>query len=189
MDKVKSYWEKLAEAKAQFLKLNSSLNDESGIYVLTRVDENGIKYAYVGQAKHVLTRLAEHLIRYDLHIDKSLKKHGLFGQDNRYGWSVWATKVETSQLDMAEQRYIKKVAYLGYQLRNKTIGGQCVGKAAIDSEKLPRGYYEGKKQGRKDVTTELNKTLKYLEIKAKTENKLSKRMLDKFWQIVSEDKN
>ena len=43
--------------KKRLLEINSKLNDSSGIYVLVRTDENGIKYAYVGQAKHVLTRL------------------------------------------------------------------------------------------------------------------------------------
>ena len=43
--------------KKKFLKQNETLNDNSGIYFLTRIDENGIKYAYVGQAKRILTRL------------------------------------------------------------------------------------------------------------------------------------
>ena len=51
--------------------------DCPGIYVFYR-EENGIKYAYVGQAKKVLTRLAEHLTGYEQHIDKSIRKHGLF---------------------------------------------------------------------------------------------------------------
>lgn len=38
------------ENKKCLLKVNPDLDDSSGIYFLTRIDENGIKYAYVGQA-------------------------------------------------------------------------------------------------------------------------------------------
>ena len=34
-------------------KVNPNLNNDSGIYVFTRVDENGFKYAYPGQSLHV----------------------------------------------------------------------------------------------------------------------------------------
>ena len=47
--------------KERLLKLNPRLNERSGIYFLTRIDENGFKYAYVGQAKNLLQRLASHL--------------------------------------------------------------------------------------------------------------------------------
>ena len=59
--------------KKRLLAINPKLNEQSGIYFLTRVDEDGFKYAYVGQAKHILTRLAQHLVGYQ-HIDLSLKK-------------------------------------------------------------------------------------------------------------------
>lgn len=45
--------------KKRLLKLFPHLVDESGIYILYRF-ENGFKYAYVGQAKKILTRLADH---------------------------------------------------------------------------------------------------------------------------------
>ena len=46
------------ENKKRLLKLNPKLNDRSGIYFLLREDENGFKYAYIGQAVHTLSRLA-----------------------------------------------------------------------------------------------------------------------------------
>ena len=58
--------------KMKLLTVNPKLDDNSGIYFLTREDENEIKYAYVGQAKHILTRLVQHLVGYQ-HIDLSLK--------------------------------------------------------------------------------------------------------------------
>ena len=65
--------------KKKLLGINPELDERSGIYFLIRKDENGFKYAYIGQAKHILTRLASHLIGYQ-HIDLSLKKHGLFDE-------------------------------------------------------------------------------------------------------------
>ena len=67
--------------KQLFLKLNKKLNDSSGIYILFRTDENDIKYFYCGQAKHILSRLAQHMSGYQ-HIDLSLKKRGLWSENN-----------------------------------------------------------------------------------------------------------
>ena len=62
----------LQKNKREWLKFYD-LKDESGIYILTRYDDNGFKFAYVGQAKKVLTRLAEHPMGYKQHIDFSLR--------------------------------------------------------------------------------------------------------------------
>ena len=48
--------------KKRLLEVNPKLDEESGIYFLTRIDENGFKDAYIGQAVHILTRLAQHLV-------------------------------------------------------------------------------------------------------------------------------
>lgn len=61
--------------RKRLLEVNPSLTDESGIYFLTRTDENGFRYAYIGQAVHILQRLAQHLVGYQ-HIDLSLKNMG-----------------------------------------------------------------------------------------------------------------
>ena len=47
--------------KKRILAVNPEVDESSGIYFLTRTDENGIRYAYIGQAKHLLTRLSQHL--------------------------------------------------------------------------------------------------------------------------------
>ena len=60
-----------AKNKKRLLEVNPYLNEGSGIYFLTRTDENGFKYAYVGQAVHILTRLAQHMVGYQ-HIDLSI---------------------------------------------------------------------------------------------------------------------
>ena len=173
------------ENRRLLLTMNPYLKDNSGIYVFVRKDEN-LKYAYVGQAKHVLTRLAQHLAGYEQHIDLSLKKHGLFSIHNPHGWYVTATYFSESELDAQEQAFIKQYADMGYQLRNKTSGSQGKGKVGIAPNKPSKGYYDGKKQGRRDIIVELNSVVKYLQITPKNDGKLASRMEQKFWAILGE---
>ena len=172
--------------KQKWLAVNPFLTDNSGIYILTREDEKGFKYVYVGQAKHVLTRLAQHLAGYEQHIDKSLRNHGLHSATNPTGWFVTEQPVAEDKLDEYEQKYIKQYADLGYQLRNKTSGSQGKGKTGIAENKPAKGYYDGKKQGKLDVIKELNKVVKYLQITPKDSGKLAERMAQKFWDILGE---
>ena len=141
--------------KKRMLEVNPKLDDKSGIYFLTREDEDGFKYAYIGQAKHILTRLAQHLVGYQ-HIDLSLKKHKLYSNENPYGWKVNFLHFPISQLDEKEQYYIKEYALNGYQLRNKTSGSQGVGKSQIDEYKPHKGYRDGLAQGRKNLAKQLS---------------------------------
>lgn len=172
--------------KNKWLAVNSYLTDNSGIYILTRTDENGIRYAYIGQAKHVLTRLAQHLTGYQ-HIDLSLKKHGLWSKENTTGWFVSAQYCDENILDVDEQYYIKKYADLGFQLRNKTLGGQGQGKVGIAENKPPKGYYDGKKQGRKDLAKELKAIITHLTIVPKDKGKRAHNAMDKFIRLLVMD--
>lgn len=169
--------------KKRLLEINSKLDDESGIYFLTRVDETDIKYAYIGQAKHILTRLSQHLVGYQ-HIDLSLKKHGLYSNDNPYGWKIGFIHFSESQLDDKEQYYIKQYALNGYQLRNKTAGGQGEGKLQINEYRPTKGYRDGLVQGRKNLAKELSSIAdKHLVIGLrpdKQNNKVSIKAFEKF---------
>ena len=187
-------YQNIAKAKAiekknreRLLKVNSGLDDESGIYFLTRTDENGFRYAYIGQAVHILTRLAQHLVGYQ-HIDLSLKKHGLYVDNNPYGWKIGFLHFPKSELDKQEQHYIKAYADYGYQLRNKTSGSQGEGKAQIDDYRPAKGYRDGLKQGRKNLAKELSsiaeKHLK-IELRAdKANNKVSQKQYEKFMDLL-----
>lgn len=135
--------------KGRILKVCPGVPEASGIYVLTRY-EGGFKYAYVGQAKHILTRLAQHLKGYQ-HIDLSIKKHGLYSEDNPHGWKIAFKTYPLSELDELERDYIKLYANKGYQMRNKTAGGQDEGKAGLDNQKPSKGYYDGLQQGYKNA--------------------------------------
>lgn len=173
--------------RKRLLEVNESLDDGSGIYFLTRTDENGIKYAYIGQAKHILARLAQHLVGYQ-HIDLSMKSHGLYSVENIYGWKIGFLHFPLEKLDEKEQYYIKKYAVNGYQLRNKTGGGQGKGKEKIDEYRPTKGYYDGLKQGRKNLARELSSIIeKHLVISLKSEkqgNKVSQKQYDKFMDLL-----
>lgn len=177
------------ENKKRLLEINPDLDEDSGIYFLTRIDENGIKYAYVGQAKHILTRLAQHLAGYQ-HIDLSIKKHRFYSDDNPHGYNIGFLKFPESDLDEMEQFFIKKYANAGYQLRNKTAGGQCEGKTQIDEYRPQKGYRDGIKQGKKSLARELSHIIDtHLTVELKPEkahNKVSQRAFKKFKELLDE---
>ncbi len=140
--------------KQKWVKHFGNIPDTSGIYILTR-EENGFKFAYIGQAKHILTRLAQHLKGYQ-HIDLSLKKHGLKSDDNPTGYSCLCMTYEIGKLDEWEQFWIKEYANMGYQLRNKTSGGQDSGKKDI-AENITKGYLQGLHNGYEKARKEIAK--------------------------------
>ena len=173
--------------KEKFLAVNPYLNEKSGIYILTREDENEFRYAYIGQAVHVLTRLAQHLVGFQ-HIDLSLKKHGLYSKENPYGWTVDSFSYPVEKLDELEQYWIKKYADMGFQLRNKTSGSQGEGKSQIADYRPHKGYRDGLEQGRKNLAKELSNIAdKHLVISLKPEkfgNKVSERQFEKFKELL-----
>jgi len=132
--------------------------ETSGIYIFVRKCENGFKYAYVGQAKNLLQRMASHLTGYQ-HIDISIKKHGLFDPaKNPTGWAVQMTvECDISQLDALEQHYIALCAQT-HQLRNKTTGSQGEGKSSI-SDQPRKGYLQGKADGEAKVTKKISEQI------------------------------
>ena len=177
--------------KKKFLELNNKLNNDSGIYILTRIDENGFRYAYIGQAKHILTRLAQHMVGYQ-HIDLSLKNHGLYSDNNEYGWNVIHYNFSEEELDDKEQYYIKEYADNGFQLRNKTSGSQGKGKTKINEFKPSKGYQDGLKQGYKNASKEIanlfDKHLDYLR-KSDKPNKNQDKAIEKLEQFLEVYKN
>ena len=178
-----------SQNKRKILSVNQNVDESSGIYFLTRADENGIQYAYIGQAKHLLTRLAQHLSGYQ-HIDLSLKKHGMFSEGNVYGWKINFLHYPEDELDEHEQFWIKRYAKNGYQLRNKTAGGQGEGKKQISEYRPAKGYYDGITQGKKTLARELSHIMEtHLTVDLKPEkrgNKVSEKQLEKFNRLLDE---
>ena len=176
-----------AKNKKRILEINPHVDDGSGIYFLTRLDEDGLRYAYIGQAKHLLTRLAQHLSGYQ-HIDLSLRKHGLCTADNIHGWKIGFMWFPVEQLDEMEQKYIRQYAQSGYQLRNKTAGGQGEGKKQIDEYRPTKGYRDGIEQGKRMLARELlsiaEKHLKIDLREDKRGNKISQKQYEKFMALI-----
>lgn len=192
---MKSNYKKIAKAKAierkneqRLRAVNPDLDNGSGIYFLTRIDEDGIHYFYIGQALHICQRLCSHLTGYQ-HIDLSLKKRGLYGPDNPYGWKVNFKHYPVSELDKWEKYWILEYKKKGYQCRyNKTAGGQGEGKEKINEFKPVRGYRDGLEQGRKNLAKQLSHIIDtHLTIgikPGKENNKVSIRALEKFNELL-----
>ena len=167
-------------------KLNPDIDNKSGIYFLTRNEPQ----IYIGQARHLDERLASHLSGYEQHIDRSLKVHGLYSEDNPYGYKVNFLHYPESKLDEMEQYYIQLYAEKGWSLKNKTAGSQGVGKVKIADFKPAKGYMDGLKQGRKNLAKELSHIIDtHLTVslkEGKENNKVSQRAFEKFKRLLEE---
>lgn len=177
----------------RLLKVNPDLDNGSGIYFLTRTDENGIAYFYIGQSVSIKNRLISHMSGYQ-HIDISLRKRGLYDiKDNPYGWKVGFLHYPESKLDEMERYWILEYTKQGYQARyNKTAGGQDAGKEQINEYKPAKGYRDGLAQGRKNLARELSNIIsKHLIVMLKPEkatNKVSQKQLEKFWELLDAER-
>ena len=172
-------------------KVCPEATDNAGIYVFWRIDSNGFKFAYVGQALHLCKRMAEHLSGYQ-HIDLSIKKHKFYDEEtNPYGYHVEIIEECGEEfLDEEERFWIKSYADQGYQMRNKTSGGQDGEKSALGEGRPPKGYRDGLVQGRKNASKEVaklfEKNLTY-GINGKS-NKNKEKALAKFEAFLNESK-
>ena len=193
MIKINNTRKNIARAKAieqenrkRLLKVNPDLTDESGIYFLTRIQPEG----YIGQARHITQRLCQHMAGYDQYIDRSIRAHGLYSEDNPYGYKVNFLPFPENKLDEMEQHYIQKYIENGYKLKNKTAGSQGVGKVKIADFKPAKGYMDGLKQGRKNLAKELSHIIdKHLTVQLredKQHNKVSQRAFEKFKGLLEE---
>lgn len=166
----------------RILKVCPDCPKNSGIYFLIRKEE-GFKYCYIGQARNLLERLGSHLAGYQQHIDRSLKKHGLWSDENPTGWEVFTMKFPIAELDEKEQYFIQRYANAGYQMLNVTSGSQGKGKTDIGERKPARGYYDGLEQGYKNAQRFVSDLFaKHLDYKPKSEkpNAYQRKAMEKF---------
>lgn len=183
-----------AKNKRRILDVNPNVDEESGIYIFMRYDsETHIKYAYVGQAKHLLTRLAQHLHIgiSPQHIDLSLKKRGLWNiETNPAGWNFTFLHFPQSELNERETELIRVYSNNGFQLYNHTTGSQGEGKRALGEAKCPKGYYDGLKQGYENARREIKHLFDlHLNVayKANKPSKNAIKALDKFNEFLEGD--
>ncbi len=191
-------YKKLRQAKAiettnrkRLMKINPKLDDGSGIYFLTRTDENEISYFYIGQAVHIIQRMCSHLTGYQ-HIDLSIKKRGFYSEENPFGWKINFIHYPVEQLDKMEQYWILEYTKKGYQCRyNKTSGSQGEGKEKINEFRPAKGYRDGIQQGKITLARELKHIIDiHLNVSIKPEkvnNKVSIKALEKFNDLLNEE--
>lgn len=191
-------YKKLRQAKAieatnrkRLLKINPKLDDGSGIYFLTRTDENEIPYFYIGQAVHIIQRMCSHLTGYQ-HIDLSIKKRGFYSKENPNGWKINFIHYPVEQLDKMEQYWILEYTKKGYQCRyNKTSGSQGEGKEKINEFRPAKGYRDGIQQGKITLARELKHIIDiHLNVSIRPEkanNKVSIKALEKFNDLLNEE--
>lgn len=149
------------------LELNKQLleqmkDDPCGIYAIYREDSQGFRYAYIGQSKHCLTRILEHINGFSQHVDCSLKKWGLYDNGEKEGYHITIVERCSSELlDEKETQCCLKYAYAGYQLLNKTGGKQGEGRRDLDTgdRKKPKGYRDGLQQGYRNCIKDINHLL------------------------------
>jgi hypothetical protein len=168
----------------RILKVCPNCPNTSGIYFLLR-EENGFKFGYVGQAKHILERLGSHLSGYQ-HIDLSLKKHGFWDEKNPTGYKIHFLQFPESELDEKEQYFIKRYANAGWQMRNVESGGSQ-GKTDIGERRQSRGYYDGVAQGYKNAQKEIAHLFDlHLDYTTKKQppTKLQEKALEKFKNFI-----
>lgn len=189
-----------AKAKRELIAYNPHIAEFSGIYQFYREDIDNGHCVYIGQAKHLLTRLAEHLTARILnkgecsHIDNSLYNRGLYNEENKDGWKIKFDYYDISKLDEIERNEIAEAQAKGYYLYNITNGGQNAGKYDINERrqtKLKR-YKHGKEQGYQKAQAEVRNYFdKYLDytIKGKP-NKIKEKKLQQFKEwLEAEEEN
>lgn len=175
-----------ASNKKKLLKVNPKLDEGTGIYILWRTETHG----YIGQSVKLLTRLAQHMSGYEQHIDRSMKAHGLYSEENKSGYKIDFFHCPESQLDKKEREYIQKAIDAGWIVKNKTGGGQDEGKEKIADYRPAKGYRDGIQQGKKSLARDLSHIIDtHLQISLKPEkqnNKTSIKAFEKFKEMLDE---
>ena len=173
----------IIKSKCQFM------NEASGIYMFWRNTEEKTTACYIGQAKNLLKRTAEHLMGRKQHIDKSLYKRGWCSENNPYGWRLsvlcWC---EINQLDELEKYYIDDFVGQGWELYNVTGGGQF-DKAGDINERFEvklKTYRNGKNKGAEKVKEKIKTYFeKYLDVSIKGKpTKIKERKLEEFLKFL-----
>ena len=186
-----------AECEKRIKEVCPEITNRPGIYIFYRTDtDSGLRFCYIGQAKRLTERCAQHLQEYD-HIALSLKKRGFFDplnpEANPGGWklSVWECS-GLDALDNAEIEAIREYANNGYQLFNRTAGGQGDGKVVFDNKRQSKTYREGLAQGYTNARREVAHWFdKHLAVSMKKQTKNAEKALAKFEDFINleDDKN
>lgn len=144
-----------ARYKSVIRSMCLAADEQSGIYMFYRINENGVRENYIGKATTLIDRLCSHLMGYKQHIDLSIKAHGLADYNHPYGYHIMILcKCKASELDEKERYYILKALNDGWSMKNVESGG-TLGKTNINEKKPARGYKDGLKQGYENARREV----------------------------------
>ena len=179
-----------AECERRIKEVCPDITNRPGIYIFYRTDTDScLRFCYIGQAKRLTERCAQHLREYD-HIALSLKKRGFFDpinpEANPGGWklSVWECS-GLDALDNAEIEAIREYANNGYQLFNRTAGGQGDGKVIFDNKRQSKTYREGLAQGYTNARREVAHWFNlHLAVSMKKPTKNAEKALAKFQEFI-----
>lgn len=183
----------LNEKKKIIKSICPEITTKSGIYLFCRKNEENEFCYYVGQAKNLLQRTAQHLMDKKQHIDKSLYVHNLYRKNNPFGWNLRVLiECKESDLDYWEKAYINFYKNKG-KLYNVNGGGQF-DKAEDIGERFEvklKSYRNGKAiaydKAREYVKNMFDKYLDYT-IKGKT-NKIKERKIKEFEEFLGGTEN
>lgn len=178
-----------AECEKRIKEVCPDCPNTSGIYFIYR-EENGFRFMYIGKAKHLLSRLADHTKGYPQHIDASIKKRGFWSEENPNGYKVKYLRFPETELDEQEQHYIKVYANQGWQMLNIESGGTN-GKTNIGNRKPTKTYREGLAQGYMNARREVAHWFSlHLNASMKKPTKNAEKALAKFQDFINlEDEN
>ena len=179
-----------AECEKRIKEVCPDITNRPGIYIFYRTDtDSGLRFCYIGQAKRLIERCAQHLQEYD-HIALSLKKRGFFDplnpEANPGGWklSVWECS-GLDALDNAEIEAIREYANNGYQLFNRTAGGQGDGKIVFENKRQSKTYREGLAQGYTNARREVSHWFSlHLNVSMKKPTKNAEKAYNKFMEFI-----
>ncbi len=191
---IPNYRQIFAKKKAlenKVLKLCPNAKDEKGIYAFTRIDDHNVGHFYAGQSVKCKARIISHLQGYDSHIDKSIRKWGLYDEvKNPYGYKIHILEY-TSNLDEREKYWIMKYLEKGFQSKNISFGGQGEGKEHLNENAQGKGYYQGVAYGELKTKRQIKVFFeKYLDFTIKGKyNKIKERKFNEFKEWLNSEEN
>lgn len=177
----------IAIALRQFPELRQ-YDKISGIYIWERYNEDGVYCWYIGKAKNILHRTAQHIMDGQSHLDKSIKKHGLTNDmvAEPTKWSIFVLRnCKIADLDKAERFCIN--LWLKTYPNSKTYNiesGGTTGKTII-GEKKQRRDVKWKAEAKNKVLADYRE---YFDLKPKENayNKNTKELKSKPKQLHDE---
>lgn len=174
-----------ASNEKRVIKHFGNPTNASGVYIFKRWNEERQKNCYyVGQAKNLLRRIAQHLSEYN-HLALSIKKHGLCSEENPDGWQCSWKFCKVEELDDLERITIK---LYNVELYNITLGGQGAGKTDINQRAERKGYNQGKIDGSKKAYKEISELIKkYTNGLTAQKGKIAERKTAELLKLLDQD--